>query len=129
MQIRAPSIVPLTLSIWTSWSTSSKPPTYKSTAQRLLSLLENGEITYNLLLVLFKPNSMVYSTCFGTEKPRCVIYDDGEEGETSNGLKYYKMECQYLDYDGYMFGESPIHLAVVKFRGRKRISTLNAFPL
>jgi len=103
--------------------------TYKPTAQRLLSLLENGEITYDLLWALFKPNSIVYSICFGTEKPRCVVYDDGEEGETSNGLKYYKMECHYLDYDGKVFGETSINLAIVKFRGKKRISTLNASPL
>ncbi|KAL9129214.1 MAG: hypothetical protein Q9217_002283 [Psora testacea] len=103
--------------------------TYKSTAQCLLSLLEDSEITYDLLWALFKPNSMVYSTCFGTEKLRYVMYDSGEEGETSNGLKYYKMECRCLDYDGHVFGESPIDLAIVKFRGKKRISTLNAFPL
>jgi hypothetical protein len=103
--------------------------TYKSTAQRLHSLLENGEITYDLLWALFKPNSLVYSTCFGTEKPRCVMYDDGEEGETSNGLKYYKMECRYLDYNGQVFGEASIDFAIVKFRGKKCISTLNAFPL
>lgn len=103
--------------------------TYQSMAQRLHSLLENGEITYDLLWAIFKPNSMVYSTCFGTEQPRCVIYDGGEEEETSNGLKYYKMECRYLDYDGRVFGETSINLAIVKFRGKKRISTLNAFPL
>jgi hypothetical protein len=103
--------------------------TYKSTAQRLLSLLDNGEITYDLLWALFKPNSMVFSTCLGTEKPRCVIYNDGEEEETSNGLKYYKMECRYLDYDGRVFGKTSINLVIVKFRGKRRISTLNAFPL
>lgn len=65
---------------------------YKSTAQRLRSLWEIGEITYDLLWALFKPNFLIYSTCFGTKKSRCVIYDDGEEGETGNGLKYYKME-------------------------------------
>ena len=42
--------------------------TYKFTAQRLHSLLESGEITYDLLWALFKPNSTIYSTCFGTEK-------------------------------------------------------------
>ena len=57
------------------------------------------------------------------------MYGDGEEGETSNGLKYYKMECRYLDYDGQVFGETSTNLAIVKFRGKKRISTLNAFPL
>ena len=103
--------------------------TYQSTAQRLLSLLENDEITYDLLWALFTPNSMAYTTCLGTGKPRYVIYDDREEKETSNGLKYYKMECRYLDYDGQVFGEASINLAIVKFRGKKRISTLNAFPL
>ena len=103
--------------------------TYESTAQRLDSLLKNGEITYDLPWTLFEPNSMVYSACLGTDKPRCVIFDDSEEGETSNGLKYYKMECRYLDYNGRVFGETSINLAIVKFRGKKRISTLNAFPL
>ena len=102
--------------------------TYESTAQRLLSLLENGEITYDLLWALFKPNSLVYSTCFGTGKLRCIIYDDGKEGETSNGLKYYKIECQYLDYNSQVFGETSVNLAIVKFRRKKRISTLKAFP-
>ena len=103
--------------------------TYKSTAQRLHSLLKNGKITYDLLWGLFKPNSTVYSTCFGTAKPQCVIYDDGEEGEAGNGLKYYKMGCRYLDYNGQVFGETSINLAIVKFCGKKRISTLNVFPL
>ena len=103
--------------------------TYESTAQCLRSLLKDGEITYDLLWALFKPNSLVYSTCIGTNKPRCVMYDNGEEAETSDGLKYYKMDCRYLDYDGKVFGELPIHLAIVKFRGKKRISTLDAFPL
>ena len=103
--------------------------TYESTAQRLYSLLENGEITYDLLWALLKPNSRLYSTCLGTEKLRCVIYDDGEEGETSNGMKYYKIEYRYLDYDGQVFGETSINLAIVKFRRKKRISILNIFPL
>jgi len=103
--------------------------TYHSTAQRLLSLLENDEITYNLLWALFTLNSMVYTTCFGIDKPRCVMYDVGEEQETSTRLKYYKMECRNLDYDDQMFEEASINLAIVKFRGKRRISTLNAFPL
>ena len=52
---------------------------YVSTTQRLLPLLKHGEITYDLLWALFKPNTPVYTTCFGTKKPRCVTYDSGEE--------------------------------------------------
>ncbi|OCK95318.1 uncharacterized protein K441DRAFT_556596, partial [Cenococcum geophilum 1.58] len=39
--------------------------TYKLTTKRLLSLLKRGEITYNLLWALFKPNSDIYSICVG----------------------------------------------------------------
>lgn len=98
-------------------------------SRHLLLLLEHDEITYDLLWALFTPKSMAYTTCFGTGKPRCVIYDTGEEQETSSGLKYYKMECRYLDYDGQVFGKASINPAIVKFREKRRISTLNAFPL
>ena len=103
--------------------------TYKSTTQHFHSLIKKGEITYELLWALFRPNSLVYSTCLGTGKPRCVVYESGEENETTNGLKYYKLECRYLDYDGQVFGEAPVHFAITKFRGTKPISTLTAFPL
>ena len=53
--------------------------TYHSTAQRLLSLLENDEITYNLLWALFTLNLIAYTTYFSTDKPRYVIYNAGEE--------------------------------------------------
>ena len=72
---------------------------------------------------------MVYSTSFGTEKSRCVVFDDGEEEQTSNGLRYFKIECQYLDYDGRKFEKASIDLVIVEFREKKRISTLKAFSL
>ena len=67
--------------------------TYKSTTQRVRSLLRSGEITYDLLWTLFKPISKVYSTCLGSDKPRCITYDDNEDGKISDGLQYYKMDC------------------------------------
>ena len=94
--------------------------TYKCTTQRLFSLLAEGEITYDLLWALVKPNSTVYTTCLGTHKPRCVVYDGGEEKETSSGLKYFNMECRYLDYDGQVFGEASTDIPIVKFRGKKQ---------
>ena len=102
---------------------------YKSTAQRLFPLLTKGEIIYDLLWALLRLNSTVYTTCLGTQKSRCVIYDGGEEKETSSRLKYFNMECRYLDYDGQVFGEASMDIPIVKFRGKKRISTLKGYPL
>lgn len=72
---------------------------------------------------------MVYTKCFGTGKPRCVKYDFGEERKTNSGVKYFHIEGRYLDFDGKVLGEAVIHLSIEKFRGAKRIDTLEVFPL
>jgi hypothetical protein len=103
--------------------------TYAGTAGHLASLFENHEITYDLLWALFKPNAHVYTTCPGTGKPRCVRYDFGQEKMNDQGLKYFELEYRYLDFDGKVFGEVTESLQIDKFRGVRRINTLNAFPL
>ncbi len=62
-----------------------------STSQNLLPLLDHGEITYDLLPLLFKPNTFVYTTCFGSKKPRCVIFVAAEEKENSAKERYLSM--------------------------------------
>jgi hypothetical protein len=63
---------------------------YIPTSQNLLPLLDHSEITYDLLPLLFKPNTLVYTTCFGTKKPRYVIYDSAKEKENRSAEKYFK---------------------------------------
>ncbi|KKZ65599.1 hypothetical protein EMCG_08563 [[Emmonsia] crescens] len=101
---------------------------YAATKQHLTSLLRSGQISYDLLWALFKPGSHIYTTCMGTGKPRCVIFDAGEEA-TEKGVKYYKLECRYLDYDGQVFGEVGVEFGIIKFRGYTPIHTLDTFPL
>lgn len=103
--------------------------TYASTHERLIALLEVQEITYDLLWALFKPNTVVYTTCFGTGKPRCVKYNSGEEKTTNNGVEYFHLECRYLDFDGKVFGETSVELVIPKFRGTRKVNSLDAFPL
>jgi hypothetical protein len=101
---------------------------FASTSQRVSSLLHYQQVTYDLLWALFKPEDLVYTTCFGTGKPRCVIFEAGEEAVYS-GVSYYELECRYLDFDGQHFGETGIVLRIKKFRGTKDINSLEAFPL
>ncbi|KAH8769513.1 hypothetical protein BGZ57DRAFT_765583, partial [Hyaloscypha finlandica] len=89
----------------------------------LLLLLGLSEITYNLLLLLFKPNTLVYTRYFGTKKSRCVIYNSVEE------KKYFSIVYRYLDFNSKITSKAFIYLAIPKFRGIKRINTLRAFPL
>ena len=91
-------------------------------------MLQHGQITYDLLWALFKPGSHVFTRCFGTNEPRCVVFDAGEE-KTQNDETWFNLECRFLDYDGTKFGEAGIFLRVAKFRGSKPIETLEAYPL
>jgi hypothetical protein len=103
--------------------------TYEPTTERLAGLLAEGKITYDLLWALFKANGHVVTTCRGSRKPRCVRYDFGEEKETTQGVKYFELQCCYLDFDGKVFGEVIDRLPIEKFHGAKRIDALEAFPL
>ena len=102
---------------------------YEAAHNRFRSLLRNRQITYDLLWALFKPNADIYTTCPGTGKPMCVRCNHGEEKTRANGAQYFCVEARQFDYDGKVFGEATIKIAVEKFRGAQRIDLLNAFPL
>ncbi|CEL12015.1 hypothetical protein ASPCAL15108 [Aspergillus calidoustus] len=101
---------------------------YAPTMERLTPLLQRGEITYDLLEFLFKPGCHVYTKCPGTGKSRCVVYNAAEEITRADGT-HLRLDCYYLDHDDHKIGEVEIELGIVKFRGRKPIHTLEAFPL
>jgi hypothetical protein len=102
--------------------------TYQTTTERLMSLLKHSEITYDLIWALFKPNDLLYTTCFGTKKDRGVVFDVGEERTNEYKMKYYNLTCRYRDFNGTVFGDTAIELQIPKFTGVKRVETLKAFP-
>jgi hypothetical protein len=101
---------------------------YATTNSRLLALLKNGEITYDLLWALFKPSTPVFTICSGSQQPRCVEYVSGEEKQTLQGQRYFHLECRYFDYNGTVFGEAMTQLGIAQFRGVRRIDSLESFP-
>lgn len=101
---------------------------YASLSQQVNDLLQHGEITYDLLWFLFKPNEIVYTTCDGTGKPRCLRFGIGEEKTTLFG-PIFNLGCQYLDSDGEKVGFASIDLNISQFTGVKRIASLPCFPL
>ena len=44
-------------------------------------------------------------------------------------MRYFHVECSYLDYNGKVFGEVLTALGIRIFQGAKRIDSLEAFPL
>ena len=102
---------------------------YASIKQHLISLLGSGEITFNLLWTLFKPNELVYRKCYGTNKRRCIRFNSGEVKEDNKGDKYFRVKGQYLDFDGKNFNKAVTAAAIWTFQGLKPIYSLRYFPL
>lgn len=102
---------------------------YALTKQRLVSLRDSGEITFDLLWTLFKSNELVYGKCYGTKKHRCTRFDSGEVKEDDEGDEYFRIQGRYLDFDGKKFGEAVTAAAIWKFQGSKPIHSLACFPL
>ena len=80
--------------------------TYTLIKQRLVSLLDSGEITFDFLWALFKPNKLVYRKCYGTNKRRYIRFNLGEVKENNKGDEYFRVEGRYLDFDGKNFGKA-----------------------
>jgi hypothetical protein len=102
---------------------------YDATLKRFNALLQEGRISFNLLWVLFQPNTLVYTTCPGSDQPRCLKFDFGQIEQSSQGERFFKLDCRYLNYDGKVFGEIETTLTVAEFRGVRKINTLDVFPL
>ncbi|KAI1989916.1 hypothetical protein LOZ51_001310 [Ophidiomyces ophidiicola] len=53
--------------------------TYQPVTQQLLPQLKAGQIAWDLLGTVMKPGCILYATCFGTGKPRCVVLNTVEQ--------------------------------------------------
>ena len=101
---------------------------YASTSEKLKALLEYKEITFELLPVFFRPNSVVYMVFADSEKPRCLIFDSGLM-KAFHGKKHFELSCRYLTHDGKCFGEATTTTIITEFHGVMKITSLGVYPL
>lgn len=90
-----------------------------------------GTVIYDLVWALFKPNTIAYTTTYGNkDDPRCFRVDYCYEQENwLTGEKNWMIEGRYLEYDGKVFGFGEHYVSIGEFRGSKKISNLNAYPM
>jgi len=67
--------------------------------------------------------------CAGSNEPRCLKLDWGEQKESLDRGKFFQLDCHYVDYDGKTYGEASAVLEIDEFRGARRIDSLGVFPL
>ncbi|KAM5479378.1 hypothetical protein MaudMau93_007895 [Microsporum audouinii] len=101
---------------------------YRETENRLQSLVSRGEITYDLLWALFKPDEGVYTLHPGTDAPMAFIFNSAME-KKGQDIPYFGMDGHCFDFHGIGFGQTRIVVCIARFSGVVRISDLRAFPL
>ena len=103
---------------------------YEETKKTLYPMLEAGNITFDLLWALFKPNTIAYTTTYGsTEDPRCFKVDYANKESSFMRGEWYGIEGRYLEYDGKKFGLGEYESQIEAFKGARKITSLAAYPL
>jgi hypothetical protein len=93
-------------------------------------MLENGLITFDLLWALWKPNTLAYTTTYGShDEPRVFKVEMAEKHHGLMRGDYYYIEGKYFEYDGKQFGFGSMSEDIGDFRGARKITSLGCYPL
>ncbi|KAF2817378.1 P-loop containing nucleoside triphosphate hydrolase protein [Mytilinidion resinicola] len=103
---------------------------YEETKKTLYPMLKAGNITFELLWALFKPNSLAYTATYGSvDDPRCFKVDYANKESSFIRGEWYCIEGRYLEYDGKHFGLGDFEVHVESFKGPRKITSLTTYPL
>nr|POE94388.1 hypothetical protein CFP56_16628 [Quercus suber] len=103
---------------------------YADTKKTLYPLLKAGNITFDLLWALFKPNEIAVTSTYGMwEEPRCFKVDYANKSCSLTRGEWYCVEGRYLEYDGKSYGFGDFEADVDAFKGPRKIASLAVYPL
>ncbi|KAI1092199.1 hypothetical protein F5B19DRAFT_483427 [Rostrohypoxylon terebratum] len=103
---------------------------HAETKKSLYPMLENGLITFDLLWALWKPNTLAYTTTYGSvDEPRIFKVEVAEKHYSIVRGEFYYIEGKYFEYDGKQFGYGSMSEEIPEFRGARKITSLGCYPL
>ena len=103
---------------------------FSDTKKTLYPMLESGLINFDLLWALFKPNTIAYTTTYGSvDQPRAFKVESATKECSFMRGTWYVIEGRYLEYDGKSFGMGQMQVEVDAFKGARKITLLNVYPL
>ncbi|KAK2013703.1 P-loop containing nucleoside triphosphate hydrolase protein [Colletotrichum eremochloae] len=102
---------------------------FAKTRSNMQTLLEFGDIAYELLWALFTPRAVVYTEDNTMKESQAYLFFSGEYVETMMGEKWYQIEGKMLHHDGDSFGWGFPMFKIPHFTGTKKITSLASFPL
>ncbi len=78
---------------------------YAATKKTLYPMLDSGLITFDLLWALYKPNTLAYTTTYGShDEPRAFKIELADKEYSFMKGEWYNIEGRYLEYDGKTWG-------------------------
>ncbi|KAL1600811.1 hypothetical protein SLS60_007199 [Paraconiothyrium brasiliense] len=89
-------------------------------------LIAHGVMRFEKLWTLFEPGCLVYQQRDGHDR---VYKLKSAKIEQANTGRVYKLECQYVDFDGTNFGYNKESINIKEFKGTKKIAKFEAYPL
>ena len=103
---------------------------YAETKRTLYPMLEAGNITFDLIWALFKPNTIAFTPTYGAvDEPRAFRVDYANKESSFMRGEWYCVEGQYLEYDGKQFGLGDFECDIEAFKGPRKITSLTTYPL
>lgn len=103
---------------------------YEQIKNSLYPMLEHGLITFDLLWALWKPNTLAYTATYGShDEPRIFKVDLAEKHKHITKGEFYFIDGKYFEYDGKQFGYGHMVEEIPEFKGAKKITSLNCYPL
>jgi hypothetical protein len=113
---------------------------YKSELEQIKSLLEHGEITFDLLWAILIPNKEYYTTDPRTGQPRAVILKWATQKCSQATGPYFDLDSEYFESFGNppddkskqqrkKFAMAKHSATIYGFQGAVKITSLNIFPM
>lgn len=103
----------------------------------LFPLLAKSMITFDLLWAIMKPNTVIYTTCAGSNEPRAFKLEYAHQESNFMRGKWWSIEGKYLEYDGKGetgaegvggFGWGTVMVDIDSFKGSRKIGSLACYP-
>lgn len=97
----------------------------------LSSLLDAGEITWELLWTIFPPNILVYRYHRLVEQDQVLELRSIKKFKLVSRPSYWQLNCRIVTDDGVKFGFAyePFQMLIEEFSGTRKIVDLHTYPL
>lgn len=96
---------------------------YNDVKTSLDPMLEHGLITFDLLWALWKPNTLAYTTTYGShDEPRVFKVETAERHKHITKGSFYYLDGKYFENDGKQFGYGHMMEEIPEFRGESQLT-------